>query len=346
MAGRGRGSIEARGIQKRFGAVDVLRGVDLAVSAGQFVTLLGPSGCGKTTLLRIVAGLELADAGAVLLDGADLTRVPANRRPVNTVFQSYALFPHLAVGDNVAFGLRARGISPAEVGRRVGDALELLRIGELRDRKPHQLSGGQRQRVAVARALVNEPDALLLDEPLSALDARLRADVQVELKRLQRRLGTTFLLVTHDQDEAMVVSDRILVMQGGCIVQAGSPEEVYERPTTRFVAEFLGSANLLDAVREGERARTAIGDLVLALPGGWSAGPIAIRPERLVLRATAPAANGVHARVRERIYRGNEVDYFCDPGGLRVRAPAGATPAPGDEVWIELPPEHLRALDG
>ncbi|MBA3710681.1 MAG: ATP-binding cassette domain-containing protein [Planctomycetes bacterium] len=246
------GALRVQGVDKRFGTTEVLRDAEVDVRPGEFVTLLGPSGCGKTTLLRIVAGFELPDRGSVVLDGVDITRLPANRRPVNTVFQSYALFPHLSVFENVAFGLRARGVAEAEVVARVGEAMDLLRFAELRDRRPHQLSGGQRQRVALARALVNRPDVLLLDEPMSALDARLRAEVQLELKRLQRRLGTTFVLVTHDQDEAMVVSDRILLMHGGRIVQAGAPREVYERPRTRFVAEFLGAANLIAATRTGQ----------------------------------------------------------------------------------------------
>jgi spermidine/putrescine transport system ATP-binding protein len=346
MVGSHRGRIEARGVSKRFGAVEVLRDAEVTVEAGRFATLLGPSGCGKTTLLRIVAGLESADRGQVLLDGRDLIGLQANQRPVNTVFQSYALFPHLSVAENVAFGLRSRRVAEADVAKRVADALEMLRIDDLRGRRPAQLSGGQRQRVALARALVNEPDVLLLDEPLSALDARLRSDVQLELKRLQRRLGTTFLLVTHDQDEAMVVSDDILVMQGGRIVQHGSPREVYERPSSRFVAEFLGSANLIPARWEGGRARCEAGELTPSTTPTWAEGTLAIRPERIAIRDGAPAANGVRARVREAVFRGDVVDLFCDPASLRVRIPAGAAPVAGDEVWLELAPAHLHPLDG
>ncbi len=233
------------GIDKSFGPVQALKSVSLHVNEGEFFTLLGPSGCGKTTLLRIIAGLELPDSGRVILGGEDITHLPATKRQVNTVFQNYALFPHLSVYENVAFGLRARRFPKEEVNTKVRKALELLGLQDLADRHPHQLSGGQQQRVALARALVNEPRVLLLDEPMSALDAKLRAQLQVELRRLQRRLKQTFILVTHDQSEAMVVSDRIAVMNDGMIVQFGTPREVYESPRTRFVAEFLGAANLL-----------------------------------------------------------------------------------------------------
>ena len=223
-------------LRKRFGELEVLKGITLEVKKGEFFTLLGPSGCGKTTLLRLVGGFELPDAGRIVLSGRDLTGLPAHRRPVNTVFQNYALFPHLTVYENVAFGLRSRRFPEAVIRSKVEYALGLVRLESLVHRYPHQLSGGQKQRVALARALVNEPEVLLLDEPMSALDAKLRAEVQVELRNLQRRLGATFILVTHDQEEAMAVSDRIGVMEGGVLLQVGTPDEVYERPRTRFVA--------------------------------------------------------------------------------------------------------------
>jgi spermidine/putrescine transport system ATP-binding protein len=341
-----RGRIAARALAKRFGASVALAGVDLDVPAGAFATLLGPSGCGKTTLLRLIAGLERPDAGAIALDGEDITEAPPQARRVNTVFQSYALFPHLDVGGNVAFGLRARGRPEPEVARRVADALALLRIAELSQRRISTLSGGQRQRVALARALINEPDVLLLDEPMSALDAQLRAEVRLELKRLQRRLGTTFILVTHDQDEALMLADHLVVMDAGRIRQSGPPEEVFERPRDRFTAAFLGAANLIGATRDGERARTACGPLTLPLPEGWQGGDLAIRPGRVRVRADAPPVNGVRARVRERIFTGESVDLVCEPAELRARVRADQAPAVGAEVWLELPAQELRVLDG
>lgn len=340
------GALHGTGLCKSFGAVTVLDGVDLAIPAGCFATLLGPSGCGKTTLLRIVAGLEVADAGRVCLDGQPLDDLPARRRPVNTVFQNYALFPHLTVADNVAFGLRARGLPRAEVRQRVAEALAMLRIAELVARRPEQLSGGQKQRVALARALVNEPRVLLMDEPLSALDAQLRAEVQLELKSLQRRLGTTFLLVTHDQEEAMVVSDRVLVMQRGRIVQEGGPEDVYLRPRTRAVAAFLGAGNFLSATADGTNTvRTGLGPLRLPAPPPWREGTLLIRPEHIVLRREPPAVNGLRIRVRERVFRGDCYELFTDGAGLRFSCWPGEQPDIGAEAWIELPAEDLVVLD-
>ncbi|MBM4039215.1 MAG: ABC transporter ATP-binding protein [Planctomycetes bacterium] len=341
---QGRGELQVEGVSKSFGDTPVLREVGMAVGGGEFVTLVGPSGCGKTTLIRIVAGLELADAGRVLLSGQDITALPANRRPVNTVFQDYALFPHLSVFENVAFGLRSRRVPPPEVSRRVAAALELLQLGELARRHPHQLSGGQKQRVALARALVNEPELLLLDEPMSALDAKLRAEVRLELRRLQRELGKAFLLVTHDQDEAMTVSDRIFVMHAGRIEQFGPPAEVYEHPTSRFVAEFLGAANLLRGKATDGGVETALGRLVTRSRPTWQDGTLAIRPERIRIVPQAPAANGVRGRIREAVYCGDHVDLFVEPGPLRIRADPSSPVRVGDEVWLELPPEHLEVL--
>ncbi|MCZ7646324.1 MAG: ABC transporter ATP-binding protein [Planctomycetota bacterium] len=343
------GALEIRDVRKSFGAVEVLRGVSLDAARGEFITLLGPSGCGKTTLLRIVAGLELADEGRVVLGGQDLGRLPAHRRPVNTVFQSYALFPHLRVRDNVAFGLRARRVPEAEVRTKVGDALALLQLQPLAERLPHQLSGGQRQRVALARALVNEPLLLLLDEPMSALDAKLRAELRLELRRLQRRLQRTFVLVTHDQDEAMTVSDRILLMRDGRIEQDGTPEEVYERPRTRFVAEFLGAANLFEARREDDAIVTPLGKLSAEGPAGWTAGLACIRPERIEVSLEAPASPGPNvfeARIAERVYRGDHVELLLEPGAVRVQCAPREGLAPGVRAWLRFPPEHVRLLDG
>ena len=336
--------LQLTGICKSFGEVQVLRDIGFTVSQGEFVTLLGPSGCGKTTLLRIVAGLELADRGEVVLCGQPITDLPANRRPVNTVFQNYALFPHLNVYENVAFGLRSRGFPHDQVDRRVAAVLQMLQLEEFPRRHPHQLSGGQKQRVALARALVNEPELLLLDEPMSALDAKLRAEVQLDLRRLQRRLGKTFILVTHDQDEAMTVSDRILVMRDGRIEQAGTPTEVYEHPRTQFVARFLGSANLIPARQSDGRVSTELGMLRLDSIPPWQQGTLAIRPERIGLCGEQPNINGVRATIRELIYRGDHIDLFVEPGALRVRVAPTLRLEAGQRVWLELSPEHLEVL--
>ena len=341
-------------VQKSFGRHTALKGVDLEVREGEFFTLLGPSGCGKTTLLRIIAGLELPDSGHVFLGGLDITRLSAAKREVNTVFQSYALFPHLNVFDNVAFGLRARQVEPAETLRRVGGKLELLGLSGLEKRYPHQLSGGQKQRVALARALVNEPRVLLLDEPMSALDAHLRAQVQEDLRRLQRELGQTFILVTHDQDEAMVVSDRLAVMREGLVEQVGEPREVYSRPRNQFVAEFLGAANIIPARRDGGRVVTNLGAFNLSSAPQWDEGRLAIRPERIILGEGGADGNWVRAmEVREAIYRGQSLDVWLSPGGrgaaeaprVRVRTHSRDSLRPGDTVNLFFPPEDLVALD-
>ena len=343
-------------VQKNFGSHKALRGVDLEVRQGEFFTLLGPSGCGKTTLLRIIAGLELPDSGHVLLGGEDITRLPATKRRVNTVFQSYALFPHLNLFENVAFGLKARQVSSREVSRQVAEKLEMLSLSGLERRYPHQLSGGQKQRVALARALVNEPDILLLDEPMSALDAHLRSQVQEDLRRLQRELKQTFILVTHDQDEAMVVSDRLAVMSEGEIVQVGEPREVYSKPRNQFVAEFLGAANIIRAHRDGNRVMTSLGSFNLSLAPQWDEGNLAIRPERIMLGDDPGTdTNWVRAQVREAIYRGQSLDLWLTAGNtpeqlvddcrVRVRTHTKEHLRPGDNVSLFFPPEDLVALD-
>ncbi|KAB2891430.1 MAG: ABC transporter ATP-binding protein [Desulfobulbaceae bacterium] len=338
-------NLEIRGVTKTFGQVTALKAVNQEVRQGEFFTLLGPSGCGKTTLLRIVAGLELPTTGTIILSGRDITALPAARRQVNTVFQSYALFPHLSIFENVAFGLRSRRFPEAEVQRRVAATLDLLEMGAMRDRSPDQLSGGQRQRVAIARALVNEPEILLLDEPMSALDAKLRAQVQEELRRLQRRLGTTFIMVTHDQAEALVCSDRIAVMNAGEIIQCGTPAEVYDFPRSRFVAEFLGAANLLPAKRAGGGVETGVGRLRLEREPVWQEGLIAIRPEWIKVGTSEPAVNGVLATVEDIVYRGTNFDLTVTPGPMRVRTNAFKQFAIGDRVWLELPPPELVILE-
>jgi len=332
-------------IRKSFGDVHAVDNISLTVPAGSFFTLLGPSGCGKTTLLRIIAGLELQDSGRVILGSDDISSLPATKRQINTVFQSYALFPHLSVYENVAFGLRARKILDSEVKKKVSPRLEMLGIESMRDRLPHQLSGGQKQRVALARALVNEPDVLLLDEPMSALDAKLRAQVQVELRSLQQKLGQTFILVTHDQEEALVVSDTIAVIRNGVIEQSGSPEEVYDHPKTRFVAEFLGAANLLDGEFVDGRFRSILGSFQLSTTPTWSTGTIAFRPEWLRIHESDPGGNSFQATVKEIIYRGTDFDIWFDPGPIRVRSNTYKHFQVGNKVWLEIAPTDLVVFD-
>jgi spermidine/putrescine transport system ATP-binding protein len=307
-------SVELRAASKRFGAVRAVDAVSLTVRAGEFLTLLGPSGCGKTTLLRLIAGFESPDAGTVWLGGVDVTRVPPYRRDVNQVFQSYALFPHLSVRDNIAFGLRMQRLEAAAIAARVAEAVRLVSLEGCEDRRPHELSGGQRQRVALARALAPRPAVLLLDEPLSALDARLRRTMQSELKRLQRQLGTTFVFVTHDQEEALTLSDRIAVIHDGRVEQCGTGPELYHRPASAFVAEFIGHANvlqveLLAAEAGAVRLRLDAG-VVLALPAGAGPAPagrgrVSIRPEQIELvRAPRADANAFAVRVAEATFKG------------------------------------------
>ncbi len=339
--------LHLRGIEKSFGALRVLRGIDLEVQDGEFITLLGPSGCGKTTLLRIIAGFELADAGTLHLGRQDLAKLAPHQRPVNTVFQNYALFPHLSVFENVAFGLRSKKVTDTELKRRVGAMMEATRIADLAERRPAQLSGGQKQRVALARALVNEPDVLLLDEPLSALDANLRHDLQAELKSLQRSSTITFILVTHDQDEAIAVSDRILVMKDGQIEQEGTPEDVYERPVSRFVAEFLGRANLIEGRRDGEgRVATELGALQVASSPAWERGSLAIRPEDVEIHLQAQGTNCLPGTVKERLYRGDHWELRVEVGGtlLRVITEPDHEHSLEQPVFVELPADDLQVL--
>ncbi|HYO14618.1 MAG TPA: ABC transporter ATP-binding protein [Thermoanaerobaculia bacterium] len=314
-------SVQIEKVTKRFGDVTAVDSVSLEIRRGEFFALLGPSGCGKTTLLRVVGGLEEPSAGTIRIHGADMTHVPPHRRPVNMVFQHYALFPHLTVEENVAFGLPYKQIPRPERAARVGRALELVRLTGLGRRRPDQLSGGQRQRVALARALVLEPQVLLLDEPLAALDPNLRKEVQVELKHLQRRLGITFVFVTHDREEALALSDRIAVMSHGRVEQAGTPVEVFESPATEFVARFLGSANFFRA----EVVSAAAGVLTLRLPSGaalevpmpGTAPPpggtvrFLVRPEKLALRASPEAGQAaVPVTVEERVYQGASTEWI------------------------------------
>jgi spermidine/putrescine transport system ATP-binding protein len=328
--------------------------VSLEIAAGEFLTLLGPSGCGKTTLLRLLAGFETPDAGRVLLSGADVTGTPPYRRPVNTVFQHYALFPHRTVAGNVGFGLEMKGRPAAEIAEKVDRALEAVRLGGMAERRIDQLSGGQKQRVALARAVVLEPEVLLLDEPMSALDRKLRQEMQVEVKGLHERLGTTFVFVTHDQDEALTMSDRIVVMNDGRIEQSGAPEAMYERPRTRFVADFLAVRNLLRgevvAVADG-RAVLQAGALriVAADDGGYRAGQaqwIGVRPERLALGGTGE--NRLPGVVEDEIYLGDRTDWRVRVGEalLTVAEPSGGPDrARGTSVEVTFAPESVLRLE-
>jgi putative spermidine/putrescine transport system ATP-binding protein len=293
-------AVRLEGLAKRFGDVAAVDGIDLEIGDGEFFSMLGPSGSGKTTTLRMIAGFELPTAGRVLLHGQDVSRLAPFERDVNTVFQDYALFPHMTVADNVAYGLVIRRVAKAERDRRVSDALAMVRLEGYDRRKPGQLSGGQRQRVALARALVNRPRVLLLDEPLGALDLKLREEMQVELKRIQQQVGITFIYVTHDQEEALTMSDRIAVFNRGRIEQVGAPAEVYEKPATRFVAGFVGTSNLLT----GEAARAIVG----------TPGTFTVRPEKIHLASPAnePADDEVAAagRIREVVYVGPDTRYI------------------------------------
>ncbi|WP_055481671.1 ABC transporter ATP-binding protein [Sphaerimonospora mesophila] len=285
--------ISIDGVSRRFGQVTALDSVGLDIRQGEFFALLGPSGCGKTTLLRILAGFEQPDSGSVLLDGADLLAVPPHRRPVNLMFQSYALFPHMSVERNVAYGLEREGLPRQEIRTRVGEVLETVGLAAQARRRPHELSGGQRQRVALARAIVKRPLLLLLDEPLSALDKKVRAEMQLELKRLQNEVGITFVVVTHDQEEAMSLADRIAVMRGGRVEQVDAPVDLYERPRTPFVADFVGANNLFEGRVTGGRFEVSGLGVLPAPVDGLEEGAgalLAIRPERVGLAPVSPAA--------------------------------------------------------
>ena len=310
--------LNVEGLCKTYGNHPVLRDFSLTVGHGEFVTLLGPSGCGKTTLLRLIAGFETPDSGSIVLDGVDLLALPPERRQVNTVFQSYALFPHLTVFENVAFGPRLKGVTGTTLRSLVDSALADVRMGDFADRYPDQLSGGQQQRVAVARAVINQPRVLLLDEPLSALDARLRREMQGELKRLQRDLNLTFILVTHDQEEALSMSDRVVVMEGGRIAQIGTPREVYEDPNSLYVARFIGDINLFPGkVRERldpDHLRLAIfgKEIIAQTRREFAIGQainLLLRPEDLRLgESIPPGAVAFGGAIVERSYRGSTLD--------------------------------------
>jgi spermidine/putrescine transport system ATP-binding protein len=344
--------IRLDGVTKRFDDVVAVDDVTLEIPRGSFFALLGPSGCGKTTTLRMIGGFEEPTAGTIFLGERDVTGLPPYRRDVNTVFQSYALFPHLSIFENVAFGLRRRGVKGQDLRRQVTRILELVQLSGFERRKPRQLSGGQQQRVALARALVNSPRVLLLDEPLGALDLKLRKEMQLFIKALQHDLGVTFIHVTHDQEEAMTMADSIAVMNAGRIEQLGSPDDLYEHPTTPFVARFLGVSNLLEGRAEGDGAvRLDDGSVVRAPAAAGRTGPVAvgIRPEKI--RLGGGEENSLGGEVRERAYIGVSTQYIVDTvhGPLTVYVqntdPHVGAVQPGDQVTLGWSPEATFVVD-
>ena len=339
MSTQPQADVRLESVTKAYGDVVAVDGVDLDVPAGEFFTMLGPSGSGKTTTLRLIAGFESPDEGRILLKGTDVTGDPPYSRDVNTVFQDYALFPHMTVGENVAYGLRIKKVNRSERVKRTTEVLELVRLGGLLDRKPSQLSGGQRQRVALARAIVNHPQVLLLDEPLGALDLKLRQDMQTELKRIQQEIGITFVYVTHDQEEALSMSDRVAVFKDGRIEQIGSPAEIYEHPQTEFVAGFVGVSNLLERTLNGQPSR------------------FTVRPEKIsVLQEHDAAEPGAHTetgRIRDVVYVGMVTRYTVDldEGGLLMvirqnleTTSSEVLEARGRRVRLAWRPEHTYVI--
>ncbi|WP_459678089.1 ABC transporter ATP-binding protein [Acidisoma sp. 7E03] len=355
--------IRIEGVSKRFGDFVAVREIDLTIGRGELFALLGGSGCGKTTLLRMLAGFAQPSSGRIHIGARDVTATPPYERPVNMMFQSYALFPHMTVAANIAFGLKREGLPRTEITRRVDEALALVRLEGLASRKPHQLSGGQRQRVALARAVVKRPEVLLLDEPMSALDKKLREHTQFELMAIQRQLGITFVMVTHDQEEAMAMATRIAVMDAGRIVQVGSPQDIYEAPRSRFVADFIGSVNLLEGSVIGSHAHQTVMtcpmlgcDVIFAttrpLPIGAQA-VLALRPERIGVGDDAPGANRIHGRIEALAYHGGASVYrVAVVGGalLQVTQPnradgAAAALRLGAPVTLAWSPEATTVIE-
>ncbi len=357
-------AVDLRDVVKRFADVCAVDHVSMQIRDGEFFSMLGPSGCGKTTTLRMIAGFEFPTSGDILLHGRSVGTTPPFRRNVNTVFQSYALFPHMTVAENVAFGLRMKKVPQAEIVRRVTEALDMVRLGDFAARRPRQLSGGQQQRVALARALVNHPEVLLLDEPLGALDLKLRKEMQLELKTLQREVGITFVFVTHDQEEALSMSDRIAVMSHGRVMQTGTPVEIYERPRNKFVADFIGETNLLDGTVRGVDGKwltvfvPALQAEVRALaidefcPG--QAVSLSIRPEKIrLVEKLAESSNCFPAQVRQVAYIGADTRVIAQvvQADLRVweqnmvsTLDPDAYFQQNEQAWAVLPPENLLAL--
>ncbi len=350
-------SVSLRGLTKVFGGATVVDNLDLDIASGEFFSLLGPSGCGKTTTLRMIAGFSDPTSGTIEVGGEDVTSTPPHQRDVNTVFQSYALFEHLDVRGNVGFGLRRKGVDRRTIDERVGQMLELVELGGRAKEKPSRLSGGQRQRVALARALINQPKVLLLDEPLAALDLKLRHAMQAELKAIQREVGITFLFVTHDQDEALSMSDRVAIMNGGVIEQCGTPEDVYERPTSVFAAGFIGTSNLMSGTWTGSGVAVAP-DLTIPAPGHQGSQPgdqvsITVRPEKIWLGDHTAEMFRLPGTIAGRTYHGSTTQYLVSIGPeLRLtileqnlpRMRADDQWEPGDQVEVGWHPEHTVVL--
>jgi putative spermidine/putrescine transport system ATP-binding protein len=335
--------VEVANLSRAYGAVRALDDVSIGFQDGGFYGLLGPSGSGKTTLLRMIAGFDFPDSGSIRVGGTNVERTPVERREIGMVFQNYALFPNMSVFENVAFGLSVRSVARAETEKRVREALALVQLDTHGERRPHQLSGGQRQRVALARAIVTRPRVLLLDEPLSALDKALRVDMQIELRRIQREVGITTIFVTHDQEEALTMSDRVGILRDGRLVQEGPPDVLYDRPATVFAATFLGDANILRGAREGDRLRLPEGSLVApecadSFAEAWTA--CAVRPERITITSGGEgAAGGVNSLpgvVAKRIFAGSSITYLVDWQGQTLKVSAQNTGAPPVEVGTEV----------
>ncbi|MDU8913685.1 ABC transporter ATP-binding protein [Aestuariicoccus sp. MJ-SS9] len=348
--------VELKSIRKTYGTVTAVHGADVVFEEGSFTTLLGPSGCGKTTILRMISGLETPTSGDILIGGKRINEVPIHKRNLGLVFQNYALFPHRTIGENIAFGLKYRSVSKADAARKVSEALDIVRLPGVEDRYPSQLSGGQQQRIALARAIVIEPDVLLLDEPLSALDANLREEMRVELKSIQDRIGVTSVFVTHDQSEALAMSDKIIVMSAGRVEQIGAPDEVYNRPASEFVANFLGASNLLDArvvarenghvvLETAEFGRTPVPMSHAATLGDRDRAKLMIRAEKLTL---APSGGDAPQAVVENVdYQGQLARYFLRLGDTPMQAMNmidGAPFAAGETVSLRLNPDACAAL--
>ena len=352
--------VELKGLTKSFGFVKAVKGADVVFEEGSFTTLLGPSGCGKTTILRMIAGLEAPSGGDILVGGKRVNEVPIHKRNLGIVFQNYALFPHRTIGENIAFGLKYRNVPKAAAAEKVRAALDVVRLPGVEDRYPTQLSGGQQQRIALARAIVIEPDVLLLDEPLSALDANLREEMRVELKAIQHRIGVTSVFVTHDQSEALAMSDKIIVMRSGEVAQIGAPEEVYNRPANEFVANFLGASNIVEATVVGPEGGALVLDIAdfgrvpvpadrAAVPDGATAAKLMVRAEKLHLTAgaAAPGHRAAAGTVEAVDYQGQLARYFVRVGDRQFQAMnmiAGSPFAAGATVTLGFDPADCAIL--